>query len=62
MAPSNWSLMVVLMLVTDCPINQWFCYSLIYLKVEYDANENPLKNSEKIADVGQRLMYLIIKK
>ncbi len=32
------------------------------LKVEYHANENSLKNSEKIAYVGQRLMYPIIKK
>ncbi len=33
------------------------------LKVEYHANENPLKDSEKIAYVGQRLMYpIIIKK
>ncbi len=31
-------------------------------KVEYHANENPLKNSEKIAYVDERLMYLIIKK
>ncbi len=36
---------------------------MIYdFKVEYDATENPLKNSEKIAYVGQRLMYPIIKK
>ncbi len=32
------------------------------LKVEYHANQNPLQNSEKIACVGQRLMYPIIKK
>ncbi len=32
------------------------------IKVEYHANENPLKYSEKIAYVGQRLMYPIIKK
>ncbi len=32
------------------------------LKVEYHANENPLNNSEKIAYVGQRLMYPIINK
>ncbi len=31
------------------------------LKVEYHANENPLKKSEKIAYVGQRLMYPLIK-
>ncbi len=31
-------------------------------KDEYHANENPLKNSDKIAYVGQRLMYPIIKK
>ncbi len=31
-------------------------------KVEYHANENPLKKSEKIAYVDQRLMYPIIKK
>ncbi len=32
--------------------------SLKYAKVEYhNANENPLQNSEKIACVGQRLMY-----
>ncbi len=34
----------------------------IMIKVEYHANENPLKNSEKIAYVGQRLMYPIMKK
>ncbi len=28
-------------------------------KVEYHANENLLQNSEKIAYVGQRLMYPI---
>ncbi len=32
------------------------------INVEYHANENPLKYSEKIAYVGQRLMYPIIKK
>ncbi len=35
------------------------------LEVEYHANaeyENPLTNSEKIACVGQRLMYPIVKK
>ncbi len=32
------------------------------IKVEYHANENPLKQWEKIAYVGQRLMYPIIKK
>ncbi len=31
-------------------------------KVEYHANENPLKNSEKTAYVGQWLMYPIKKK
>ncbi len=31
------------------------------VKVEYHANENPLKKSKKIAYVGQRLMYLIMK-
>ncbi len=30
-------------------------------KVEYHANENPVENSEKIAYVGQRLMYPINK-
>ncbi len=30
-------------------------------KVEYHANDSPFKNSEKIAYVGQRLMYPIIK-
>ncbi len=29
------------------------------LKVEYDANENPSKNSEKIAYFSQRLIYPI---
>ncbi len=29
------------------------------IKVEYHANENPLKNPEKIAYVGERLMYLL---
>ncbi len=36
--------------------------NLKLIKVENHANENPLKNSEKIAYVGQRLMYPIIKK
>ncbi len=31
------------------------------IKVEYHANGNPLKDSEKIAYVGQRLMCPIIK-
>ncbi len=31
-------------------------------KVEYHANENPLKNAKKIAYVGQRVVYPIIKK
>ncbi len=35
---------------------------MIIVKVEYHANENPLKHSEKLAYVGQRLMYPIIKK
>ncbi len=35
---------------------------LEWIKVEYHANENQLKNSEKIAYIGQRLMYSIIKK
>ncbi len=39
-----------------------FISIIIYIAVEYHANENPLKNSEKIAYVGQRLMYPIIKK
>ncbi len=30
-------------------------------KVEYHATENPLKHSEKIAYIGQRLLYPIIK-
>ncbi len=34
----------------------------VYIKVEYPANEIALQNSEKIAFVGQRLMYPIIKK
>ncbi len=34
---------------------------LSLFKVEYHANENPLKSPEKIAYVGQRLMYPIIK-
>ncbi len=34
----------------------------VYFKVEYHANENPLKKSEKIAYLGQRLMYPMIKK
>ncbi len=33
----------------------------LYFKVEYHANENPLKYSEKIVYVGQRLMYPIKK-
>ncbi len=32
------------------------------VKVEYHANENPLKILKKIAYVGQRLMYPIIKR
>ncbi len=34
----------------------------VVFKVEYDANENPLKHSEKIVYIGQRLIYPIIKK
>ncbi len=33
----------------------------VYFKGEYHSNENPLKYSEKIAYVGQRLIYPIIK-
>ncbi len=33
----------------------------VIIKVEYHANENPLKKLEKIGYVGQRLMYPIIK-
>ncbi len=35
----------------------------VYFKVEYHANakyENPLNSSEKIACIGQRLMYPIM--
>ncbi len=39
-----------------------FNAKMISFKVEYFANENQLKHSEKIAYVGQRLMYPIIKK
>ncbi len=39
-----------------------FLLNLAHLKVEYHSNENPLKNSDKIAYIGQRLMYPIIKK
>ncbi len=38
---------------------------IIYLTVEYHANakyENPYQNSEKIACIGQRLMYPIMQK
>ncbi len=31
-------------------------------KVEFHANENPFKNSEKISYIDRRLMYPIIKK
>ncbi len=37
-------------------------FSSLDIKVEYHANENPLTNSEKIAYIGQRLMYPTIKK
>ncbi len=40
---------------------QWL-HVIRCIKVEYHANANPLKNSGKIAYVGQRLMYPIIKK
>ncbi len=30
------------------------------IKVEYHSNQNPLKNSEKIAYVGQGLIYPIM--
>ncbi len=39
-----------------------FLLNLAHLKVEYHSNENPLKHSDKIAYIGQRLMYPIIKK
>ncbi len=32
-----------------------------YLKVEYHTNENPLKHSDKMAYIDQRLMYPINK-
>ncbi len=37
-------------------------FNFFFIKVEYHANENPSKHSKKIAYVGQRLMYPIIKK
>ncbi len=43
----------------DHPVAKWVP---VPVKVEYNANENPLTNSEKFAYVGQRLMYPIIKK
>ncbi len=36
--------------------------NVLTFKVEYHDNENPLIKSEKIAYVGQRLMYPVIKK
>ncbi len=39
-----------------------FSRAVSHIKVEYHLNENPLKDSEKMAYVGQRLMYLIIQK
>ncbi len=41
-----------------CPTLQ----EISHLKVEYHANENPLKILKKIGYVGQRLMHPIIKK
>ncbi len=49
---------------TRISMNSLYKYSvhLCIVKVEYLANKNPLQISEKIAYVGQRLMYPIIKK
>ncbi len=47
---------IVLHFVTTNLLNQ------LLIKVDYHANENPLKNVEKIAYVCQSLMYSIIKK
>ncbi len=37
-------------------------YQMSIIKVEYHYNENPLEKSEKIINVGQRLIYPIILK
>ncbi len=53
-----------LLCVTFMTIHIQYClviYQKFLFKVDYYANENPLKNSEKIAYVGQRLMYPIKK-
>ncbi len=46
----------------DVFCNYIACLPKMYVKAKYHANENPLKNSETIAYVDQRLMYPIIKK
>ncbi len=46
-------------------IYYWGVQAMVCFKVEYHANaeyKNPLRNSEKIACVGQRLMYPIMEK
>ncbi len=43
----------------------WELSELVDIKVEYHANakyQNPYQNSEKIAYIGQRLMYPIMAK
>ncbi len=48
-----------------CRITIQVHYNHAHVKVEYHADaeyENPLKNSEKIACVGQRLLYPIMEK
>ncbi len=46
----------------NCNINTVQHSTLDIIKVEYHVNENPLKNSEKIAYIVQKLMYPKIKK
>ncbi len=45
--------------------SRWILWIMVFFKVEYHADaeyQNPLKNCEKIACVGQRLLYPIMGK
>ncbi len=43
-------------------VSKYHCLASTVIKVDYHANENPLRNSENIVYNGQRLMYPIINK
>ncbi len=64
--PAHWSGGCIINVIVEpgltvC-INWTFTFSILGLKVEYNANQNSLKHCEKIAYVDQRFMYPMIKK